>query len=245
MGSASPMPHSLVARLTRPGLFITGTDTAVGKTHIACAIAALLARQCRVAVAKPFATGCRRDAAGRLIHDDAEALADAVGRPHPMDLVAPVRFEAPLAPAVAAELAGTPIDWPGLAAALARLDADADAIVVEGVGGAMVPLDPALPGATVRDLVAALGLPAVVVARAGLGTLNHTVMTVHVLRQVGCLVAGLVINEHGVDQADPSLAHNHRWLERLTGVAVLASLPTCADPRPHLAAVDWQAVMAG
>ena len=239
------MPLHHLPRLTRPGLFITGTDTAVGKTHIACAIAAILARQRRVAVAKPFATGCRRDAAGQFIHDDAEALADAVGRPHAQELVAPVCFEAPLAPAVAAERAGTSINWPALAAALTRLDADSDAIVVEGVGGAMVPLDPAHPELGVRDLVAALGLPAIVVARAGLGTLNHTVMTVHVLRQVGCLVAGLVINEHGVDQADPSLAHNHRWLERLTGVAVLASLPTCADPRPHLAAVDWQAVMAG
>ena len=167
---------------------------------------------------------------------------DAVGRPRDVELVAPVRFEAPLAPAVAAELVGEAIDWSAVGAALARLDGDADYLVVEGVGGVMVPLDPAQPGLTVRDFAAALGLPAVVVARAGLGTLNHTVMTVDALRRVGCTVAGVVMNEHGCDVADASLGHNRRWIERMTGVGVLASVPTCGDARNHLEEVDWYGV---
>ena len=94
-----------------PGLFVTGTDTGVGKTVVAAAIAvALRRRRARVGVCKVAATGCRRER-GRLVSDDAEYLAHWADSRHPLDVVCPQCFAEPLAPAVAAERAGTPLDW--------------------------------------------------------------------------------------------------------------------------------------
>ncbi|MEM6459449.1 MAG: dethiobiotin synthase [Planctomycetota bacterium] len=246
--------------LSKPGLFVTGTDTEVGKTVVCCAIAAAVRerhRRLRLGVCKPLASGCRRDAEG-LINEDAEALARFADCRLPMDAVNPIRFRTPVAPAVAAELEDTPVDWGALRRGLATLDERCDAVLVEGVGGAMVPLDPRNPRWMVGELAAAIGYPLIVVCRAGLGTLNHTMMTVETLRRAGCQVSGLVMNRMTRDPeaaaADPSLASNRDWLERLTGVKVLATLPEGRavapgrgklDPAVVAAAerVDWLDVM--
>lgn len=214
-----------------PGLFVTGTDTGVGKTVVTCAVAWALRRQlgagARVGVCKPFATGCRRDREG-LVSEDAEALAHWSDCRQPLDVINPVRFARPLAPAVAAEQAREAVAWPEVARSLAVLDGSSEALLVEGVGGPMVPLDPASPRLTVVDLAEAVGYPVLIVARSVLGTLSHTAMAVSVLKARGLRVAGIVMNGYDVDaaaEADPSVATNRVWLERLTGVRVVAVSP--------------------
>jgi len=250
-------------RLTVPGLFVTATDTGVGKTVATCAIAASLRRAepgTRVGVCKPFASGCRRDREG-LVSPDGEALAHFADSAQPLNVVTPIRFAAPLAPAVAGEAAGETIDDTPLVRALRRIDAASDAMLVEGVGGVLVPLDPGRPQTTVLDLIAWLGLPVVIVCRANLGTLNHTAMTAEVLRRrKGVRVAGLVINGYEADvaaSADPSIESNRRWVSRMTGLPVLAVLPRVHAAQARVedgvldAAVieaagtcDWPSVMA-
>lgn len=217
--------------LTTPGLFITGTDTDVGKTVVTCAIAAAMRerhRRMTLGVLKPFATGCRRDREG-LVNQDAEALAHFADCRLPLDVINPIRYRLPVAPAVAAEADGHPVDWPALSRSLTRIDQASEAILIEGAGGVMVPLDPRQPRYMVGQLAHDLGYPVVVVCRANLGTLNHTMMTVEVLRNAGCRVSGLVMNGLDLDPtaaaADPSISTNRDWLERMTGVKVLAILP--------------------
>jgi dethiobiotin synthetase len=221
-------------RLTKPGLFITGTDTGVGKTVITCAIAASLRQTgARVGVCKPFATGCRKEREG-LVSEDAEALAHFSDCRQPLDVINPVRYVLPVAPAVAAEVTGGPVDFDAIARSLMLLAASSDCVLIEGVGGLMVPIDDRHPRLTVLDMIAAVGYPVVVVVRAVLGTLNHSAMTVKLLRERGCLVAGLVINGYDPDSsrsgdvgADVSMTTNRRWLEKMNGISILATVPVC------------------
>lgn len=220
--------------LQSPGLFITGTDTGVGKTVVTCAIAAALRKQqpgITVGVSKPFSSDCRRDREG-LVNEDAEALAHFADCRLPLATINPIRFAPPLAPAVAAEQAGVPIDWQALARSFHELDQHNDALLIEGVGGLMVPLDPANPKLTVLDLIQAIGYPVVIVARSLLGTLNHTAMTVKLLQDANCPIAGIVINGYDADAAasdDPSIATNRQWIQRMTGLPVLATVPRMKD----------------
>src|SRR5687768_11522095 len=162
-----------------PSLFITATDTEVGKTVIAGAIADWFRRQgLRVAVLKPVATGCVHRREG-LVSEDAEFLAHCADARFPLDIICPQRYAELLAPAIAAELAKRPIDWEAVQRSLRMMQAASDVMIVEGVGGVMVPLDAAH---SVVDLAVSLGLPAVVVARPELGTINHTWLTVNALR---------------------------------------------------------------
>lgn len=228
-------------QLKRPGLFITATDTEVGKTVVTCAIASQMRRQgagrgrgLRVGVCKPVATGCRHEREG-LVNEDAEALAHFADCRLPLDVINPVRYRSPVAPAVAAARTGVGVDFDAIRASLRQLDDWSDVLLVEGVGGLLVPLD-GEPVRTVLDLITTLGYPVLVVARAGLGTLNHTTMTVRLLTGAGCRVAGLIVNGYQADPAgrlnarkDLAMATNRPWLERLTGVRVLATIPQCAD----------------
>ena len=220
-------------RLTKPGLFITATDTGVGKTVATCAIAAALRQQGagKVAVCKPFASGCRREREG-LVSEDAEALAHFADCRAMLDVINPIRYAKPLAPAVAAEIADSPPDLDELVRCLAMLDRDHDVTLIEGVGGLLVPLIPSEPRTTVLDLITAIGYPVLIVARAGLGTLNHTAMTVRLLREAGCDVAGLVINGYIPDPGDPMMTNLHA-LERAakSGGNSTATLPPAATLR--------------
>ena len=190
-------------KLTKPGLFITATDTGVGKTVATCAIAWQLRQQglSRVGVCKPMASGCRRDREG-LVSEDAEAIAHFADCRQPLNIINPIRYARPLAPAVAADQAQEPPDFDALTRSLELLDATQECVLIEGVGGLLVPLHPKKPQWTVLDLIALLGYPVVVVCRAGLGTLNHTAMTVRLLREAGCTVAGLIINGYVPDPGE-------------------------------------------
>ena len=211
-------------KLVKPGLFVTATDTAVGKTVITCAIAhALRQERYSVGVCKPFASGCQTDRQG-LVSQDAVALEKYANCGQPMHVISPIRYEPPLAPAVVARQSGKSPDGHRIAKSLTALDADNDFLLIEGIGGLLVPLD---EGHTVLDFAAWLGYPVVVVTRVGLGTLNHTAMTVRLLRYERCRVAGLVVNEPVADPSDISVASNLQWLEEMNQTPILATVPAC------------------
>ena len=230
-----------------PGLFITGTDTGVGKTVVAGAIAAWFrARHHTVAVSKPIATGCPRRREG-LVSEDAEFLASCADTRHPLDLVCPQRYAEPLAPAVAAARAGQPVDWSEVDRSLRIMSGDADVLIVEGVGGILVPLD---EGRLVLDMAAELNFPTVIVARPNLGTINHTLLTLHALRSRHVPVAGIVINRYPADTPGLAEETNPRAIEQFGRAPILAILPhdpTVTDPprvlTPDLVAplepIDW------
>ena len=225
---------TLTPRLTKPGLFITATGTEMGKTVVTCALACnLRGLGLRIGVSKPIASACRTEREG-LVNADAEALAHFANSGHPLHVINPIRYKAPLAPAVAAEQTGQSPDFDVMKHALELVDLDSDAVLVEGVGGLLVPIHPTQPTVTVLDLAKFLGYPVLVVAAAGLGTLNHTSMTIRLLRHAGCRVAGVVMNNcpsavqrnHMVDE-DPSLTNNREWLEKMNDTRVLATVPQC------------------
>jgi len=178
-------------------LLVTGTDTGVGKTTIAAAlVTALRARGLRALGFKPAETGV---AAGRQTDSDVLALASGEENPLARPLL---QLAEPLAPAVAAERAGVALDPDDIEARIRRLREEGYALVVEGAGGIMVPLS---WGYTILDLAQACDLDAVVVARAGLGTLNHVAMTVLILRSHQIPIRGIVLNGRS---AVPDLAES-------------------------------------
>lgn len=203
-------------------LFVTGTDTGVGKTTVAAGLLAALRRQgFRVGAVKPVETGCAL-VEGALVPDDARLLRDAAGLDAPLDLVAPHRYATPVAPAVAARREGRPFSLAAVEASLASVRRLApDLTLVEGAGGLLVPYDDALLAA---DLVATLRLPLLVVARASLGTINHTLLTITEARRRGLSVVGVVLSrvlaERGPDEDD-----NAAEIERLARVRVLGTVP--------------------
>ncbi len=203
------------------GLFITATDTGVGKTEVACAlVSGARAAGLDAGAMKPAQSGVTP-----AEPSDAQRLRAAAGGGDPFELVCPYQFEAPLAPGVAARLSGTEISLARILDAARALAGRHATLVVEGAGGLLVPLT---ERETYADLAVALGLPVLVVARAGLGTINHAALTVEALRARGLTVAGLVLNRTGpVD--DPSVPHNAAELEKLTGARVLATLPFVHD----------------
>ncbi len=219
------------------GLFVTGTDTEVGKTVVTAALACGLRRLgIRVGVMKPVATGCAR-ANGTLTSADAEALLRASGSRDPLDLVCPYRFEAPAAPSVAAENRydvpkAPPVRRTVLLGRIERafreLARRHDIVLVEGIGGLLVPLN---SRESVADLARCLGLPVLVVARAGLGTINHTLLTIEAARSAGLDLAGVVLNGRN---RRPSLAErtNPRVIRELGGVPVLGVVPRLRTPSP-------------
>jgi dethiobiotin synthetase len=192
------------------GLFVTGTDTGVGKTVVAASIVATLrARGEAVRAFKPVVTGT--DEPDPDWPADHELLAATAGM-DPAE-VTPVLFGPAVSPHLAAELAGTPIDP---AALLAHAHALGEPLIAEGVGGLLVPIT---VGYAIRDLARDLGLPLVVVARPGLGTINHTLLTIEAARAVGLEVRCVVLSPW---PQDPSAMErsNRETIERLGGVPV-------------------------
>lgn len=169
------------------GVFVTGTDTGVGKTVVSCAlIRGLRHRGVDAAGMKPIETGV--GAAGPL---DAIALRRAAGDADLLDDVCPQRFAMPAAPTVAAQAEGRRVDLDAVDAAYGRLRARHDFLVVEGAGGLLVPAADAL---SMADLAARLRLPLLLVARASLGTINHTRLTLAVARARNQRVIGVVVS---------------------------------------------------
>lgn len=203
------------------GLFVTATDTGVGKTEVACAIVrSARAAGLDVVGMKPAQAGLVPGEAS-----DAERLRAAAAGVEPLEAICPYSFAAPLAPAVAARLEGRAVALERILEAARALAARHEAVLVEGAGGLLVPLT---ERETYADLAVALGLPALVVARAGLGTVNHVALTVEALRARGVPLAGIVLNRTGAAD-DPSVPYNAAEIARLTNCEPLATLPFVGD----------------
>jgi dethiobiotin synthetase len=193
--------------MSTPGLFITGTSTEVGKTHVAAMIArALVAEGRRVGVYKPAASGCRREGE-TLIADDAAILWDAAGRPRTLEDVCPQRFLAPLAPHRAAREEGRRVDAALLRSGLEPWLASSEIVLVEGAGGLMSPLGDDDYNV---DLAAEFGFPLVIVAANELGVINATLQTIITAQAKAphSAIAGIVLNQATRREGDASLASN-------------------------------------
>jgi dethiobiotin synthetase len=224
-----------------PGLFITGTDTEVGKTYVGALLAAEL-RQAgyRVGVYKPAASGCRREA-GSLVSDDALQLWEAAGRPGTLDQVCPQRFEAPLAPHRAALAEGKRLDGELLRTGLDFWRETSEVVLVEGAGGLMSPLG---EEEYVADLAYDFGLPLVVVTRNALGTINHTLQTLIAAATFrdGLAIVGIVLNQPAPASTDVSTATNRQELAARCVPPILAEV---AWQGGFDAKVDWYGLAGG
>jgi dethiobiotin synthetase len=204
------------------GLFITGTDTDIGKTLIAGAIADWFRRRgARVGVCKPVATACVKRREG-LVSEDAEFLAHHANSRFPLDIICPQRFAEPLAPAIAAERAGEEINWQAIDHSLQTISATSDVLIVEGAGGIMVPID---RKTLMRDLARSLALPTVIVARPNLGAINHTLLTIAALKQAGVPIAGIVINRYPSETPSTIEETNPAAIEKWGKIPVLCLVP--------------------
>lgn len=212
----------MAAGRTQPrGLFVTGTGTEVGKTVVAATIARTLAdKGTKVAVFKPAVTGLDEG-----VETDYELLRRASGSSQSDEEIAPYRYGPPASPHLAAALAGEEIDPERLRQA-ARVAGDgAETIVCEGVGGLLVPLAPTY---LVRDLAADLGYPLVVVAGPGLGTINHTLLTIEAARAAGLEVASVVLNPWPPQPSEIERSNRET-------IAALAQVPILTLPQLDLA----------
>jgi len=214
--------RGMLQAITIPGLLVTGTDTGVGKTVVAGAIAQWFLRRGMVAgVCKPVATGCRHERE-QLVSADAEFLASCADSRHPLDIICPQRYAEPLAPSVAARRAGQPLDWAAIDRSIQLMCIGCQAIIVEGIGGVLTPLDEL---STVLHMAHWLQIPAIVVARPGLGTINHTLLTIMALRTAGVPVAGVVINRYPADMPSVAEETNPAEIEKYGKIPVLCIVP--------------------
>jgi len=217
-------------------VFVTGTDTGVGKTFVTCALAhALRRRWRRVSVMKPVETGVEGEP------EDARALQAAAGDPAPLDVVCPYRLRAPLAPSVAAALEGRHVDVRRLVALVRARAAEADVLLVEGAGGLLVPLE---GETTYADLAVACDLPLLIVAANRLGTINHCSLTARVARVMGLTVRGFVLSQPAAT-ADASAAGNAKAISTLTNLPCLGSLAHAPSPAAASALLDVDAIVHG
>jgi dethiobiotin synthetase len=216
--------------------FVTGTDTGVGKTTVGRALlAAATARGIRTRCCKPVESGCARSADGSLIAQDAEALWLATDRAQPRESACLYRFEEPVAPGVAAGRTGQSIDLGAIVRHVRALAGSApDLLLVEGAGGLLVPLG---GGQTIADLALTLSFPLLIVARPGLGTINHTLLTIESARARGLAVRGVIFSAAALGTEAPGMASNAEQIQGASGVPVLGTLPHLPEaPLPLLAA---------
>jgi dethiobiotin synthetase len=209
------------------GIFVTGTDTGVGKTAVAAGLAWLLRKKgTDVAVMKPFATGSKLHSK-KYKSSDTAMLAEAAGATESDDELNPVYYKLPAAPLMAAQILKADLpDVPGTLFPLEKLALKHEFVIVEGIGGLMVPLT---ESEFVADFARLTGLPIVIVTRPFLGTLNHTLLTVRVCRDFGLDILGIIVN---MMPKKPSLVEKHapRLIQELARVPVLAVLPELKKP---------------
>jgi dethiobiotin synthetase len=208
----------------KPGYFITGTDTEVGKTFATCALLhCLAAAGFRAAAMKPVAAGL--DEHG--LNEDVECLLAAANVSCPRELVNPYAFHRPVAPHLAAREEGRQIRFAPILQAFKALGTQVDGLLVEGVGGFRVPLGADGDSA---DLAVALGLPLILVVGLRLGCINHAQLTVEAIQARGLRLAGWVAN--CVDPAMVSREENVATLKDLIAAPLLGVLPHMAPPDP-------------
>ncbi len=239
------------------GVFVTGTDTEVGKTLVCGAIARALRSKGRlVEVFKPVASGCRKTPAG-LISEDSEFLAWAAESRRTLAQITPLRFGPALAPNVAADRTKSPVNLNVIFDAYRALQNTADVFVVEGVGGLLCPISDSF---WVIHFAKMTGLPMVIVARPDLGTINHTLLTIHAARTAGINVAGVIINRYNPDpkcsdDSEIAMQTNPQQISELGGVPILALVPDESensvsnavigpDTQFAIDSVDWDKILS-
>ena len=211
------------------GIFITGTDTGVGKTFVAVGlINALKEKGFDVCPMKPVETGCRTKR-GKLIPEDTMNLIKASGIKETVDVINPYRFKHPLAPSVAAELEGKLIKKEKIFSAYNYLSKKYDITIVEGAGGIMAPL---YKKYLFLDFIKDLKLPVIIISRPGLGTINHTLLTISAAKGRGVNILGVVINYAGPIKNDISVKTNPKTIENVGGIPVLGIVPYSKNPEP-------------
>ena len=233
------------------GIFITGTDTEIGKTVIAGGLAAALkAAGVNVGVMKPIASA-GVEHKGRTVSEDAIFLKDAAQVDDALDLINPICLRHPLAPSVAAEIEGVSIDLQSIDEAFAQLCQRHEFIVVEGVDGIAVPICEEM---LVADMAQRFQLPLIVVARPNLGTINHTVLTVEFARSYSLELRGIVLNASREESKGLAEETNPKELERLTRLSILGTVPFDERlqgdmPDPHFLSqfmgehIDWKGLV--
>jgi dethiobiotin synthetase len=204
------------------GVFITGTDTGVGKTLIAGAIAKILSQKGKkIGVFKPIATGCKRTKKA-LLSEDAQFLARCASSKSGLDLINPVTFKTPASPFACEKAENKKVDFKKIADAYKQICQNSDFVIVEGIGGVKVPITDRF---NVLDLARAFKLPVVIVARSKLGTINHTLLTIDAIRSAGLLLAGVIINGYDETTKDFAGKSNARVIAKLGEVKILAVVP--------------------
>ncbi len=203
-------------------LFITGTDTGVGKTHIGASLSAFLSvsKGLNVGVMKPFESGLAKRDKDSLPWD-AICLKEASGSTDDLDMVSPYTFEAPLAPEVAAMIAGVSIDLDVLDKIYRTILAGHDVTIVEGAGGILVPIK---DGFFYLDLIKRWKAPVIVVSRLGLGTINHTLLTCRYLKSHDVPVIGVILNDTE-GAGDLAAKTNPEVLKHYLDVPLLGTFP--------------------
>jgi len=219
------------------GLFITGTDTGVGKTCVAAAIARSLVKGgLKVGVYKPAASGCER-VGRKLVSDDAVQLWEASGRPGELSRVCPQLFAAPLAPHLAAKSEGKVLDEKLLRDGVDYWRERSDVVLVEGAGGLLSPLG---ERKYVADLARALKYPLVIVAPNRIGAINQMLQTLLAAEAYDLPVVGIVLSDLLPDATDPSTSSNPAELALRASVPLLAQLPHGAGEFDRI--VNWPAL---
>lgn len=208
------------------GIFVTGTDTGVGKTVVAAALAILLrAKGVDVGVMKPVQSGATREN-GVLISEDSRFLMKAAAVSDELALVNPYCLELPLSPNVAARLSGVAIEIDVILEAFEKLAQRHELVIVEGAGGLLVPIKDDF---LIADLILALGLPIVVVARPSLGTINHSLLTLGYAQTLGIRPLSTIINGFRHNVKDIAAETSPAIIERLSGIPVAGIMPYMAS----------------
>ncbi len=212
----------MTSHSTPPGIFITGTDTEIGKTVVAGGLAAALkAAGVDVGVMKPIASG-GVEHKGRIVSEDAIFLKRAAQVDDVLDLINPICLRHPLAPSVAAEIEGVSIDLRQIDKAFAQLCQRHEFIIVEGIGGIAVPI---CEGVLVADIAQRFQLPLLIVARPNLGTINHTALTVEFARSYSLEICGIALNASQEMFKGLAEETNPKEIGRLTHLPILGTVP--------------------
>jgi dethiobiotin synthetase len=220
------------------GFFVTATDTGVGKTVITAAlikIAGMLGF--RAGGMKPIETGCLSSNSEvqipkfevqnkNLIPADGLFLKEIAGMDDSMDLITPIRFEKPLAPLPASEIEGAEVDLEKIRKAYSILTGKYDVVIVEGIGGLFVPIR---RDYFIIDLAREFGLPLIVVARPGLGTINHTLLTVNYALKEGVHVAGIIMNYTHTPERDLAEKTNQEVIKQISSAPIIGTFPYLKD----------------
>lgn len=210
----------------KKGFFITGTDTGVGKTIItAVLITAIKHLGLKACGMKPIETGCKIAVSGKektLIPSDGTFLKNISNVNESVDLITPVRFMNPLAPLPASEMEGRTVNLKKIQKAYTELSKKYEAIVVEGIGGLLVPIT---KDYFVLDLAKDFGLPLIVVSRPGLGTINHTMLTVNYAIKEGLTVAGIIINYSQPPEGSLAEDTNPDVITKISPIPIIGIFP--------------------